>query len=118
LTVPAALRTSGVAWQIKGATGEEDAVRGPLNNGGLYGELNGWSLPGFPDNQWQNATLPAPSDPAGTSWYRTTFQLNVPTADDASLGITIGDPSTPRSGGDYRALLFVNGWNMASTSRT
>ena len=104
--------TGGVAWKIKGATGNEDPVRGPLNNGGLYGELNGWSLPGFPDSQWQNATLPAPSDPAGTSWYRTTFQLNVPTADDASLGITIGDPSKLRSGGDYRALLFVNGWNM------
>jgi beta-galactosidase GanA len=101
-----------VAWKIQGATGTEDPVRGPLNNGGLYGELNGWYLPGYADSQWQNATLPAASDPAGTSWYRTTFQLNVPQADDASLGITIGDPSTPRGSGDYRALLFVNGWNM------
>ena len=104
--------TGKVAWKIQGATATVDPVRGPLNNGGLYGELNGWYLPGFPDGQWQNATLPAASDPAGTSWYRTTFQLNVPSADDASLGITIGDPSKPRGTGTYRALLFVNGWNM------
>jgi hypothetical protein len=31
---------------------------------------------------------------------------------DASLGLTIGDPSVPRSSADYRALIFVNGWNM------
>ncbi len=48
----------------------------------------------------------------GTSWYRTTFRLDVPPEDDASLGVTIGDPSTPRSSANYRALIFVNGWNM------
>ena len=49
---------------------------------------------------------------SGTSWYRTTFNLDIPTVDDASLGITIGDPSTPQSSANYRALIFVNGWNM------
>jgi len=48
----------------------------------------------------------------GTSWYRTTFTLNVPAGDDASLGLTIGDPTRPRSGGQYRVLIFLNGWNM------
>jgi hypothetical protein len=28
------------------------------------------------------------------------------------VGITIGDPSKPQSAADYRALIFVNGWNM------
>ena len=32
--------------------------------------------------------------------------------DDASLGLTIGDPAAPRSGGHYRVLIFLNGWNM------
>ena len=49
---------------------------------------------------------------SGTAWYRTTFSLHIPTVDDASLGITIGDPSTPQSTANYRALIFVNGWNM------
>jgi beta-galactosidase GanA len=100
-----------ITWKIQGATGG-DPVRGPLNNGGLYGERNGWYLPGFPDTAWQRATLPAAGARPGTSWYRTTFRLDVPAVDDASLGITIGDPATPHGTGDYRALLFVNGWNM------
>ena len=35
-----------------------DRVRGPLNNGGLYGERNGWYLPGFQDRGWADVTLP------------------------------------------------------------
>src|SRR5205823_4981595 len=32
---------------------------------------------------------------------------------DATIGISFGDPSVPRSPGkDYRVLIFVNGWNM------
>jgi beta-galactosidase GanA len=104
-----------VSWRIQGAKGGEslaDTVRGPLNNGGLFGERNGWSLPGFPDSGWQTRPVPDPTVTTGTSWYRTTFTLNVPAGDDASLGLTIGDPTRPRSGGQYRVLIFVNGWNM------
>ena len=39
-----------VTWRIQGALGGEnppDQARGPLNNGGLYGERTGWYLPGF-----------------------------------------------------------------------
>jgi beta-galactosidase GanA len=104
-----------ISWKLQGNAGGEqiaDTVRGPMNNGGLYGERFGWYLPGYPDARWQDAALPAAGAQAGTSWYRTTFDLNVPAADDASLGITIGDPSVPRSTANYRALIFVNGWNM------
>jgi hypothetical protein len=83
-----------------------------MNDGGLYGERSGWSLPGYPDANWRRATLPASTAIAGTSWYRTTFTLDVPRSDDASLGVTIGDPSAPRPAANYRALIFVNGWNM------
>jgi beta-galactosidase GanA len=104
-----------VSWRIQGVLGGEnlaDPVRGPLNNGGLFGERNGWSLPGFPDSGWKTRPVPDPTATAGTSWYRTTFSLSVPAGDDASLGLTIGSPSTPRSGGHYRVLVFLNGWNM------
>src|SRR6185312_8604789 len=104
-----------ITWRIQGNLGGEgiaDPTRGVENNGGLYGERHGWYLPGYPDGGWRTATVPASTAMSGTAWYRTKFRLRVPTVDDASLGITIGDPSTPQSSANYRALIFVNGWNM------
>jgi beta-galactosidase GanA len=101
-----------IAWRIQGVQGGEDltdSVRGPANNGGLFGERNGWHLPEHADASW--STQPPPPTP-GTHWRRTTFELNVPPGHDASLGLTIGDPTTPRSRGAYRVLIFVNGWHM------
>ena len=101
-----------IVWRIQGNKGGEDIadrVRGPMNNGGLYGEREGWYLPGFDDKSWATANLPPK---AGTRWYRTTFRLNIPKEDDASIGVAIGDPNKPRSPVSYRALIFLNGWNM------
>jgi beta-galactosidase GanA len=106
---------TSIAWRIQGNLGGEDLadpVRGVTNDGGLYGERHGWYLPGYPDGNWAPASVPAQTAMSGTSWYRTTFDLDIPSEDDASLGITIGDPSTPRSNANYRALIFVNGWNV------
>jgi beta-galactosidase GanA len=100
----------GVSWKIQGAT--TDPVRGPLNNGGLFGERNGWSLPGYPDRKWARRSVPDATATAGTSWYRTDFALRIPAGEDASIGLTIGDPAVPRSGGEYRVLIFLNGWNV------
>lgn len=108
----------GPDWRLQGNLGGEDLVdpaRGIVNAGGLYGERHGWQLPGLDDSGWTAASVPVPSSAPvkpGTAWYRTTFDPAVPKADDASLGITIGDPSTPQADGNYRALLFVNGWNI------
>jgi beta-galactosidase GanA len=110
----AAVPTS-IAWRIQGNLGGEDIadpVRGVVNNGGLYGERHGWYLPGYPDGSWSPAAVAASTAMSGTSWYRTSFDLDIPAGDDASLGLTIGDPSTPQSGAHYRALIFVNGWNV------
>ncbi len=104
-----------ITWRIQGDLGGEDIAdpaRGVENTGGLFGERHGWYLPGYPDGGWASVTVPAQSAMSGTAWYRTTFVLHIPRVDDASLGITIGDPSTPQSTADYRALIFVNGWNM------
>lgn len=105
-----AVVNSQITWRIQGDLGGEDIAdpaRGVENNGGLYGERHGWYLPGYPDGDWTTTTVPASTAMSGTEWYRTTFDLRVPRADDASLGITIGDPSTPQSSADYRALIFV-----------
>lgn len=104
-----------IEWRIQGRAGGEDLtdpVRGVPNNGGLDGERRGWHLPGFDDRRWSATTLPAASARAGTNWYRSDFTLNVPRGQDATIAVQFGDPNTPRSPGAYRALIFVNGWNM------
>jgi hypothetical protein len=100
-----------VTWRIQGTQGGEalaDRVRGPLNNGGLYGERSGWYLPGFDDRGWADVPLPNADPRPGVSWYRTAFRLSVPPGADASLGLTITD-AVARS---YRAQIFLNGWNV------
>jgi beta-galactosidase GanA len=104
-----------ITWKIQGRAGGEDfvdTVRGVPNNGGQYGERMGWHLPELDDRTWRAVTLPAVQAPAGTNWYRTTFDLAVPKEHDATIGIAFGDTTKPRSVASYRVLIFVNGWNM------
>lgn len=102
-----------VTWRIQGVRGGEDlldTVRGPLNNGGLYGERAGWDLPGYPDRSWQNVTLPATDTTPGVSWYRTDADLDLPRHQDTSVGLTFTDDPERR----YRATIFVNGWQVGN----
>jgi beta-galactosidase len=103
--------SAAIAWRIQGNRGGEtpiDAVRGPFNNGGLYGERMGWSLPGFPEHGWQSITLPHHVSKPGVGWYRTTFRLNIPANQDVPIGLKISDNSSRH----YRALIFINGWQF------
>ncbi|KQV85213.1 beta-galactosidase [Massilia sp. Root351] len=107
-----------IDWRIQGNQGGEaiaDVVRGPLNNGGLHGEREGWHLPlrqGGKQDGWQAArTTDAPPAP-GTYWLRTSFALDLPKGHDVQLGLAFGDTGKPRSERSNRALIFVNGWNM------
>ncbi|MER6623433.1 beta-galactosidase [Streptomyces sp. NPDC000931] len=100
-------RSRSVEWRIQGATAP-DRVRGPLNNGGLYGEREGWHLPGFDDRDWRNAEFPRKERRQGVTWCRTDFRLDVPADVDASVGLTIDDDPERA----YRVQIFLNGWNM------
>jgi beta-galactosidase GanA len=97
-----------VMWKILGGDPRADRERGPLNNGGLYGERAGWYLPDYGDGRWATVTLPYTSSHAGVAWYRTRFDLDIPDNVDASIALTITDDATRQ----YRALIFLNGWNM------
>ncbi|HKE15396.1 MAG TPA: beta-galactosidase [Kofleriaceae bacterium] len=109
----AALTGSDAApsWRIQGARGGEnlaDRMRGPQNNGGLHGERVGYSLPGFPDRGWAQVTLPHQDTAPGIAWYRTTVRLDLPRDQDVPVGLRFTDDPSRR----YRALVFVNGWNV------
>ncbi|MFF4754092.1 glycoside hydrolase family 35 protein [Streptomyces sp. NPDC002514] len=96
-----------VRWRVQGALAP-DPVRGPMNHGGLYGEREGWHLPGFADGGWQRADLPHTGRKQGVTWYRTTFRLSVPGDLDASAGLVLQDDPARA----YRVQIFLNGWNL------
>ncbi|MFG2512852.1 beta-galactosidase [Streptomyces sp. NPDC048584] len=100
-------RSRSVEWRLQGATAP-DRVRGPLNNGGLHGERNGWHLPGFDDRGWRAVEFPRRERRQGVAWYRTEFRLDVPADVDASIGLTLDDDPERA----YRAQIFLNGWNL------
>lgn len=107
--------TARISWKIQGSRGGEnlvDPVRGPMNMGGLYGERQGWFLPGFPDNRWSAISTPDRWEtrklPAGIGWYRTKFNLQLPPFSDVPINLQIADDPSRH----YRAFIFLNGWMM------
>lgn len=96
-----------VRWRLRGATAP-DPVRGPFNNGGLYGERHGWHLPGHDDGDWEDTGFPRGDRRQGVTWYRTAFRLSVPRDVDASVGLVLDDDPDRA----YRVQVFLNGWNM------
>ena len=88
-----------------------DRVRGVLNEGGLYGEREGWHLPSFPISNWIPRALSdgLPGGKAGVGFFVTTFALDVPSGVDAAMSFQF---NVEEGLAPYRALLFVNGWKF------
>lgn len=86
-----------------------DKTRGVLNEGGLFGERQGWHLPGFDTSRWVKRDLGEglPSGGAGVGFFVTTFDLDIPRGLDAMLSFEFEPLGQP-----YRAILFVNGWHF------
>lgn len=96
-------------WKIQGNAGGEkniDPVRGPLNEGGLYGERLGWHLPGFDTSKWTSASpITDGVQGAGIKWFATNFNLNIDRDLDVPIGVELG----AATGTIARVQLFVNG---------
>ncbi|KAJ8059632.1 hypothetical protein OCU04_011284 [Sclerotinia nivalis] len=95
-------------WKIQGNAGGSaniDPVRGPMNEGGFYGERVGWHLPSSP-------SLPSDSTPliglntSGISFYTTNFTLALDSDLDVPLGIKLSAPA----GTVARVMFWINGY--------
>jgi hypothetical protein len=86
-----------------------DKTRGILNEGGFFGERQGWHLPGFDTSSWvpYNLSDGLPTGKAGVGFFVTTFDLRVPRGYDVPMSFVFDNRQQP-----YRAQIFVNGWNM------
>ena len=84
-----------------------------MNEGGTFGERQGWHLPGFDVSKWGARELNdgLPDATAGVGVFVTTFRLDNPRGVDVHMSFefdnNVGDTGVP-----YRAYLYVNGWMM------
>ncbi|KAJ7087201.1 glycoside hydrolase family 35 protein [Mycena belliarum] len=107
------------AWKVAGNLGGEsyaDPSRGPLNEGGFFGERQGWHLPGFDDRAWAAGAPTAGLARAGVGFFRTAFALRVPGGVDYPLSLVFANTTTTTAGAGraraFRAQVYVNGWQF------
>lgn len=105
-----------ISWKITGNLGGEqyqDHSRGPLNEGGIYAERQGYHLPGAPVQQWETRSPFSDIAPLGVGFYATSFDLRMPLGYDIPLSVvftnTTGQDSSPAR---FRSEIFVNGWQF------
>lgn len=106
---------SDITWKLTGNLGGEqyrDKARGPLNEGGLYVERQGYHLPSPPASASSSSSIPFTgiSQP-GVAFYTTSFPLSLPSSEyDIPLSFVLDNPTSFESGTEYRAWLYVNGF--------
>ncbi|KAF7173165.1 hypothetical protein CNMCM5623_005384 [Aspergillus felis] len=100
---------SAITWKLTGNLGGEDyqdKVRGPLNEGGLYAERQGFHQPQPPSKNWKSASpLDGLSKP-GIGFYSAQFDLDIPSGWDVPLYFNFGNGTKSA----YRVQLYVNGY--------
>lgn len=109
---------SDITWKITGNLGGEDyadRVRGPLNEGGLFVERQGYHQPAPPlaafttGSSSPYAGITAP----GVAFYATNFTLALPADEwDVPLSLVFANDTSAAASAPYRALIFVNGFQF------
>jgi hypothetical protein len=111
----------GIRWKITGNLGGEDyegGVRGPLNEGALWVERNGFHLPSAPTDSWPKCTEGpiSSTSKAGVVFYTATFSLDIPLGWDVPLSFVFHGDEFTGSGKGWRAQLWVNGYQFGKFS--
>lgn len=101
------------SWRIQGNAGGEkniDPVRGPINEGGLYGERMGWHLPGYrvPKSAGSSSSPLDGVSGAEGRFYTTTFSLKLDKDLDVPIGLQLGAPA----GTQAVVQVFLNGYQF------
>ena len=102
---------SDITWKLTGNLGGEDyldKVRGPLNEGGLYAERQGFHQPEPPTKHWKSSSPLDGISKAGIAFYSTKFDLDIPKGWDVPLYFNFKNSTSPP--GAYRVQLYVNGY--------
>lgn len=104
---------SSITWKLTGNLGGEkyiDKTRGPLNEGGLYAERQGFHQPFPPNRNWTAGSPATGTKEAGVAFYQADFTLDLPAGYDVPLSFSFGNTTTEGRPAEYRAQLWVNGW--------
>ncbi|KAL8827145.1 MAG: hypothetical protein Q9191_003359 [Dirinaria sp. TL-2023a] len=107
-----------ITWKITGNLGGEayiDKVRGPLNEGGLFAERQGYHLPSPPSMEWAEGNpIKNGTAGAGIAFYTTNFTLNLPVGWDIPLAFEFTNTTNPLNGRptQFRSHLYINGWQF------
>lgn len=109
-----------VAWKLTGNLGGEqyiDKTRGPLNEGSMFFERQGYHLPGAPVNN--TSIFTAGSSPLGgfagpgVRFYATEFTLDLPTPEyDIPLAFVFTNVTGSSGTVAFRCQLYVNGFQF------
>ncbi|KAF4539570.1 Glycosyl hydrolase family 35 [Lasiodiplodia theobromae] len=108
---------SDIAWSITGNLGGEnyiDTVRGPLNEGAMYAERQGYHQPGPPSASWPAGSPFEGIPEAGIGFFTATFGLDLPSSDyDIPLSIVLSNATTEDgTPAKFRCQIFVNGYQF------
>jgi hypothetical protein len=104
---------TNLTWKITGNLGGQDYVdkfRGPLNEGGFFFERQGYHYPSPPVGSFSKGSPYDGVDHAGVTYYTAKMPLHIPAdTHDVPLSFVF---SNATQHGDYRALLYVNGFQF------
>ncbi|KAL0935658.1 beta-galactosidase [Colletotrichum truncatum] len=108
---------SEVTWKITGNFGGEQYVdhsRGPLNEGSMYAERNGFHLPGAPTSKWIIKSPFEGLNESGIGLFATNLNLDMPEGYDIPLSLVVdkGINTSRATATSFRLQLFVNGWQI------
>lgn len=108
-----------ITWKLTGNLGGEnyvDRTRGPLNEGGLFAERQGFHQPAAPTSTWSTGSPLTGLTTAGVMFYTTSFDLDMPTGYDIPLSFVFTNATGP-SIPNYRCQLYVNGYQFGKYSK-
>lgn len=111
-----------ISWKITGNLGGEDYVdktRGPLNEGALYAERQGYHLPSPPSEAWESRNpVSGGVDGVGVGLFVTKFDLDIPKGWDVPMAFAFTSATSDGAPHDHRVQLYVNGYQFGKYSKS